>query len=164
MTAIKNDWTEIPNYNGRYLIHPNGVVLNQKKYPKKAIVRRSYLTVKLFKNGRSRTEHVHRLLALTFIPDPQKKSEVNHINGNKLDNSLHNLEWVSHSENMKHAYDYGLCKKNSQTPVINLESRQGFASIKEAANAHGIPYSTCKNYLNGARPNPTPLRYLRKTA
>ena len=52
--------------------------------------------------------YLHRLVAQNFIPNPDNKPEVNHINANKSDNRVENLEWVSHQDNMKHAQENGL--------------------------------------------------------
>jgi len=54
------------------------------------------------------TRNIHRLLAIAYIDNPENKSDVNHIDGNKLNNKLSNLEWVTRSENLKHAYALGL--------------------------------------------------------
>jgi hypothetical protein len=56
----------------------------------------------------SRTVSVHRLVAVAFIPNPEHLREVNHIDGNKANNNVENLEWVTRSQNMKHAYANGL--------------------------------------------------------
>lgn len=53
---------------------------------------------------------VHRLKAIVFIPNIENKEQVNHIDGNKSNNDLSNLEWVTRSENMRHAYRIGLLK------------------------------------------------------
>lgn len=52
--------------------------------------------------------YVHRLVAEAFIPNPDNLPEVNHIDGNRSNNAVHNLEWVSHADNMRHAYATGL--------------------------------------------------------
>lgn len=70
--------------------------------------RSEYLYVKLYVNGKCFNRSIHRLLAEAFIPNPDNKPMVNHIDGNKLNNNVCNLEWVTCSENIQHAYDSGL--------------------------------------------------------
>lgn len=67
-----------------------------------------YKQVSLWKDNKGHTLYVHRLVAQTFIPNPENKPEVNHINGNRQDNRVENLEWVTSSENSYHANEYGL--------------------------------------------------------
>lgn len=67
-----------------------------------------YKTVCITSNGTNVLLTVHRVVAETFIPNPDNKPCVNHINGDKLDNRVENLEWCTYSENTQHAYDTGL--------------------------------------------------------
>ena len=67
-----------------------------------------YLKVELYKDGKSKIKYVHRLVAEAFIPNPDQKPQVNHIDGNKANNTLSNLEWVTSSENLSHACKTGL--------------------------------------------------------
>ena len=67
-----------------------------------------YYAVCVWVGGKSTRRHVHRLLALTFIPNPLGKPEVNHKDGDKLNNLLDNLEWVTKKENAQHAQATGL--------------------------------------------------------
>jgi hypothetical protein len=68
---------------------------------------RGYLTVRLSKSGTGKSMAVSRLVALTFIPNPEGKLCVNHINSVRNDNRLENLEWCTHGENMRHAARMG---------------------------------------------------------
>lgn len=70
-----------------------------------------YCRVALSVNSKVKDYSVHRLVAMTFLPNPEEKREVNHINGIKTDNRLENLEWATPSENRIHAYDTGLIDK-----------------------------------------------------
>ena len=81
-------------------------------------------------------QYVHRLVAQTWIPNPNYYREVNHINGNKDDNSVENLEWVTHSENISHAWRTGL-NKGRRTPIRIVETGEVFESISECARRIG---------------------------
>lgn len=99
-----------------YLISSKGNVDSLKRKTRRRILPqnwRGYLSVTLDTGVKRQPLLVHRLVAQAFIPNPENKPEVNHINGDKTDNRVENLEWVTHSENMRHAYVTGL-KKNAQ--------------------------------------------------
>lgn len=158
----KNEWTPIKEYEKQYEINKDGIVRSlHKKNPHLIIAnkidRGGYISVRLSKNGISRTKLIHRLLAETYIPNELSKPEVNHINGIKTDNRIENLEWVTHAENVKHAYDIGLIKSKSCTRVIDLCTGEIYNSIKEAATFLKMNYSTCRNMLYGYNRNTTCL-------
>lgn len=115
-----------------------------------------YVSIALNKNGKTKTTFLHILLAKAFIPNPDNKPEINHINGIKTDNRLENLEWVTHSENMKHAYKMQLMKPPCKHVKDNCSGKE-YTSIKEAAICLSIPYSSLKGMLNGQRKNYTCL-------
>lgn len=92
--------------NGRHLFV--GKILNPSKIAENARYLRIGLTD--YRSGVRKSWNVHRLVAEAFIPNPENKPAVNHINGNRNDNTVHNLEWVTYSENAKHAHTTGLAK------------------------------------------------------
>lgn len=100
-----------------------------------------YKFVGLIINGKQKRMRVHRMVALTFIDNPDNKPYVNHINGNRSDNNVENLEWVTPSENTQHAVDTGLFKSGRTRAVIqynlNGEQMATFESASEAARQTG---------------------------
>lgn len=159
-----SSWKEIPNTKGRYQVNDNGDVISFQpgKPPvlkKIRIDRGGYATVRLSVNGKQKTCFVHRLVAEAFLDNELGKYEVNHINGIKTDNRVNNLEWVTHAENIQHAYAAGLIQGLGKK-VIDEISRRLFDSVADAAAYVGINPGTCRNYLNGnIKTNPTSLRY-----
>lgn len=102
---------EIPNFNNYYAT-TSGEIYSTKgispRLMKQNLDTSKYYRIQLKVDGKAKSCLVHRLLAITFIPNPDNLPQVNHIDGNKLNNSLSNLEWCSHSHNQKHAYKTGL--------------------------------------------------------
>lgn len=105
---------------------------------------RGYYVVCLSKNKIRKTLRVHRLVSKAFLPNPENKPEVNHINGSKSNNKVTNLEWVTSKENIQHAYKNGLMENSKKNAIIAHESRKipiysskldmRFESCTEAAN------------------------------
>ena len=102
--------TKVINGYCNYTISIDGTVINTKtNIIKKAwLGKNGYYHVDLYDSNKSTKIAVHRLLAIHFIPNPDNKRTVNHIDGNKQNNCLTNLEWATDSENIQHAYDTNL--------------------------------------------------------
>ena len=111
------EWKDIDGYNGDYQISNFGRV-KSFKYGKQRIRKPSltgeYLRVNLCIDGEQEPCLVHVLVATAFIPNPDNKPEVNHVDGHKLNCCVGNLVWATLSENRKHAYDTGLNKSGTE--------------------------------------------------
>lgn len=148
---MDDTWSKINGYSN-YSVSKNGEIRNDMtgKIKSGRNNRYGYSVVDLYSNGKRQTERVHRLVANTFIPNPENKSQVNHINGDKQNNSISNLEWCTASENMRHAFDIGLVepsrsmlgKRNPNAgrhgrSVRIVETGEVFSSITECEKAIG---------------------------
>lgn len=106
------EYKEIIGYDGVYEISSDGNVIsnmfNKRKVLRYGLMTSGYKMVNLKKNGKQRSWSIHRLLAIHFLPNPENLPQVNHIDGNKLNNALCNLEWCTQKENIQHMYDNGL--------------------------------------------------------
>jgi NUMOD4 motif/HNH endonuclease len=116
VVRVDEIWKSIDGLN--YEVSNCGRVRNKetKRIRKLEVHDRKYLRVKLNKKAYK----VHRLVGLLFIPNPDDKPELNHKDGNKLNNSVDNLEWVTPKENTKHALKTGLIKRLDSQTVINI--------------------------------------------
>ena len=114
----------IKDYEGKYCITQHGDVVNTKGKTLAPVVNKKtgYKSVSLWKNNKGSSKTIHRLVALTYLPNPNNLPEVNHIDGNKLNNQVHNLEWVTSSGNTQHAYDIGLAKQTMLLDDSTYES------------------------------------------
>lgn len=120
-----------------------------------------YKVITLYKNGVKKQHRLNRLVAECYLPNLDNKTQVNHKNGIKSDNSVNNLEWCTPYENNIHAYKTGLKKGRIKGKVvINLENGIFYDSAKEAALSSNINYWTFVGYLNGNYNNKTSYVYV----
>ncbi len=91
----------LKDYEGYYLINKEGEIygIKRKKIVKPQINKYGYYQIILYKNGKHTTCKIHRLLAIQYIPNPEGKPVIDHMDRNKQNNSLDNLKWATHSEN-----------------------------------------------------------------
>ena len=113
MSKIEEIWKPVKGFEGLYEVSNLGRVfhLPTSRYKIPSITKNGYYYVALWKNNKHKHWLLHRLLAIAFIANPKNKSEVNHKDCNKLNNSLENLEWVTHQENAVHSYLNGMTPK-----------------------------------------------------
>jgi len=139
-------------------------------------IKNDYVYVKILK----KSYLVHRLMALTYLENSENKATVNHINGDKCNNILYNIEWATSSENMQHACDTGLrpisdlmrktgrmsknllSGRNEYTIklVLNEETGIYYESATDAAYSIGIKPSLLQRRLNGEIKNNTNFKYV----
>lgn len=121
-------WEWIRGYEGDYQESTFGRTKSFKcKTPKiivPMITNKGYLQVNLFKNSVRKHCFVHILVGQTFIPNPENKPEINHFDGNRLNNFVDNLKWATDAENKRHAVETGLIKSGSEHTLSIFEPKQ----------------------------------------
>ena len=160
---IYNDkeFTQIPNFTNYYICKETTEVLSLRKgqpYIMKQSINSSksnsiYYMVRLINDeGFTKKKYIHRLMAELFIDNPNELPEVNHKDGNKHNNAISNLEWVSKSENSIHAYVTGL-NTTVKVQQLSLEDEvlAEFNSIKEAEKATGVHNPNITKVIKGKR-------------
>ena len=104
------NWS-VTSINSNYLVSDDGRIRRRGSDKDHSVRdRKGYPSVDLYEGGKRVTKGVHILVAEAFVPNPHGKPEVNHKDGNKHNNNASNLEWVTHKENVQHAWDNGLAK------------------------------------------------------
>lgn len=153
-------WKEIKGFKD-YKISNYGRIFSLKsnKYLSLQKNKYGYLKVSLWLNGKSYSFLVHRLVALHFIPNRNKKyNQVNHIDGNKINNKYNNLEWVDNAHNQIHAYKNGLknsnaVKKSNSKKIRCIETGEIFTSITQASKKLKINRNNISNSCYGNTKN-----------
>lgn len=140
-----NHFKVIEGYSD-YYIGDGGVVfsLRRKCYLFQDKTQDGYLYVGLSKNGKQKKFLVHRLVAFAFLPKMQDADMVNHKDGNKANNDVSNLEWITHSGNMRHYYANNSSKNRKPVSQYDLEGNyiKTFASLADAATDLGLRFPT----------------------
>ncbi|WP_202980718.1 HNH endonuclease [Alteromonas sp. RKMC-009] len=126
---VKETGMPIPGYENLYEVSSLGRVSNYRKIMKTYSINSGYQAVKLSKDGKKKSFLVHRLIATAFVPNPENKPVVNHIDGNKLNNAASNLEWVTTAENLQHARDTGLKTYNNPSTGLKLGTKSKYRNV-----------------------------------
>lgn len=176
-----NIWKSIPNWEGFYEASDQGEIKSIKRIitfdfystqierviheriMKPYICNSGYLEVKFRKEGLKFGFLVHRLIAKTFIPGFTDDMEVNHLDGNKLNNAVWNIAGCSASENMRHAFENGLHSGKGKThykcrKIRNTETGIEFNTLQEAADSIGMKRGTL-HAMMGRNSNRSPFTY-----
>lgn len=143
----REEWLDVPGFENLYRVSDRGNIYSISRNGTKGgllkqhLDRYGYKKVVLYKNNKPHYFTVHRLVAMTFIDNPDGFETVNHINGDKENNSVENLEWLSKKDNLKHSYKSNLQRLKNQ-PIIATRVSDGkefrFFSQKETARKLGI--------------------------
>ena len=128
-----------------YLVDEQGEIYNAKTLKKKAqfVNRDGYKVIDIYVNNKATRYTMHRIVAIAFIPNPENKPCVNHIDGNKQNNKVSNLEWVTYSENAKHAVAMGLVRsrkgeENNMAKITDEQARMVCEMLRDGLRNRDI--------------------------
>ena len=150
------EWKDIPGYAGLYQVSNLGRV-KSLRFNKERIMKSTnshgYQSIELCVNNVRFITGVHRLVAMAFLPNPQNLPEVNHKDRNRSNNCVDNLEWVTQSENVAHAYRHGVLPRSTyqnqpnQITIKDIKTNTEYFSIREAARQTKHKRDTIKRSL-----------------
>lgn len=161
-------YIDVKGYEALYAVDEAGNVLSKRtgKILKASTDKYGYEMVHLRNGKNSRSGKVHRLVAIAFIPNPENKPTVDHIDGNKKDNHISNLRWATQSEQQLNAIRNGnrldctnrvkVAQLNKDGEVINV-----YASLKEAERQTGIHWTGISAVLRNKRKSAGGYRWVR---
>lgn len=147
---MEENWKDIEGYEGIYKISDQGRVKRilpegKENYLKGSITILGYNKITLSKDGECKDFFLHRLVLNAFLPNTNRSMVINHKDGNKLNNRLENLEWITQKDNIVHAWENGLMHNNyfktHRKGVICKETNKQYKSIKEAREDVGLKSS-----------------------
>ena len=160
-------WLKIGGFENYYKISTRGRIKSFHKGTVRImnlqVTKDGYLRVELHGDGKKRRTQVHILVAETFIPNPEGKPQVNHIDGNKSNNCVENLEWVTASENIRHSVRTGLQRSGCDRPGATLTAEQvrylrkkykphdNQFGLNAFAERFGVSSTTIQKALSGKR-------------
>lgn len=190
-------WMDFPDYEGYYKVSSLGRIKSPEKKDAKGVIRKEriikgaknnegYWRLRLWKDGVSISTSVHRMVALTFLENPENKPRVNHKDNNPSNNNVLNLEWATHQEDIDHKCRQGRQNKWQSIPhpnlgktgdrhsnfgkhynigkdssfarlVLDMQTGIFYDCVKEAAEAKNMNPGTLYNRLSGRRKNNTGL-------
>lgn len=142
-------WADILGFDGKYAISSDGRIMNKRtgKLLKHTFHTKGTYVVVCHK-GVIKKMRLSRLIAEAFIPNPDNKPIVGHLDGNKFNNDITNLCWQGYKENRRMSWELGLHNANHRkVKLISLEDNVGYESIKEYADTMSLNYSTVCDIL-----------------
>lgn len=159
-------WKDIPGYEGIYQASnygqirstPGKITSNKRhgvrRWKSRTLKGRGDFAVtgrrvSLWKDGKAKDWLVARLVATAFLGEPQDGYTVNHKDGNRLNNNIDNLEWLSVGDNIRHGFDTGLYHNQNQVILTDGETTYQFRSMAEASRFLGRAHG----YISGCRKN-----------
>lgn len=138
-------WAKIDGLN--YYVSSKGRVRNSNGLILRVYLNKGYHNAIFCCNGKTNNRLLHRLVALSFLPNPDKKRYVNHKNGIKTDNQVENLEWATASENTKHAIAMGLSNNPVGSKNVKAKMDEVSVQILREAYASGLKLKDIAAYF-----------------